>query len=80
MVRVPLGFPGSSGCKESACNVGDLGSIPGSARFLGEGNGWLLTPVFLPGLGSHSHHTEENPTDRRAWQPQSINSQRVRHD
>ena len=27
------GFPGSSACKESACNVGDLGSIPG------EGNG-----------------------------------------
>ena len=46
MVRVPLGFPGSSDCKESACNIGDLGSIPGSARFLGEGNGWLLSSIL----------------------------------
>ena len=26
------GFPGGSDCKESACNAGDLGSIPGSGR------------------------------------------------
>ena len=26
-------------CKESACNAGDVGSIPGSGRFPGEGNG-----------------------------------------
>ena len=31
------GFPGSSAGKESACNVGDLGSIPGLGRFPGEG-------------------------------------------
>ena len=31
--------------KEAACNVGDLGLIPGSGRFPGEGNGNL----FLPG-------------------------------
>ena len=33
------GFPGGSDGKESACNVGDLGSIPGSGRSPGEGNG-----------------------------------------
>ena len=27
---VEKGFPGGSDCKESACNAGDLGSIPGS--------------------------------------------------
>ena len=32
-------FPGGSVGKESACSVGDLGSIPGSGRFPGEGNG-----------------------------------------
>ena len=34
-----LGFPGGSASKESACNVGDLGSIPGLGRSPGEGNG-----------------------------------------
>ena len=33
-----LGFPGGSDGKESACNVGDLGLIPGSGRSPGEGN------------------------------------------
>ena len=33
------GFPGGSDNKESACNAGDTGSIPGSGRALGEGNG-----------------------------------------
>ena len=34
-----LGFPGSSDSKESVCNAGDLGLIPGSGSSLGEGNG-----------------------------------------
>ena len=34
-----MGFPGGSGDKESDCNAGDLGLIPGSGRFPGEGNG-----------------------------------------
>ena len=34
-----MGFPGGSEVKASACNVGDLGSIPGSGRSPGEGNG-----------------------------------------
>ena len=33
------GFPGGSDSEESACNAGDLGSIPGSGRSSGEGNG-----------------------------------------
>ena len=33
------GFPGGSAGKESACDVGDLGSIPGFGRSPGEGNG-----------------------------------------
>ena len=43
--------------KESACNAGDPGSIPGSERSPGEGNGY---PLQYPCL--------ENPTDRGAWQ------------
>ena len=50
------GFPGGSGGKESACNVGDLGSILGVGRFPGEGNGNPLQYSCL-----------ENPMDRGAW-------------
>ena len=50
------GFPGSSDGKASACNAGDLGSIPGSGRSPGEGNG---NPVQYSCL--------ENPMDQRAW-------------
>ena len=50
-----LGFPCDSAGKESACNVGDLGSIPGSGRSPGEGNGNPLQYSFL-----------ENPTDGEA--------------
>ena len=35
-----LGFPGDSASKESACNVGDLGLIPGLGRPPGEGNSY----------------------------------------
>ena len=37
-----LGFPVGSAVKESTCNVGDLGSIPGSGRSPGEGNDYPL--------------------------------------
>jgi len=50
------GFPGSSDGKESACSAGDLGSIPGSGRSPGEGNGSPLQYLCL-----------ENSMDRRAW-------------
>ena len=36
------GFPDDSGGKESACSAGYLGSIPGSRRSPGEGNGYPL--------------------------------------
>ena len=37
-----LGFSGGSDSKESPCNVGDLGSIPGLGRSPGEGKGYPL--------------------------------------
>ena len=43
-----MDFPGVSEGKESACDAGDLSSIPGSERSSGKGNG-SLTPIFLPG-------------------------------
>ena len=43
--------------KESTCNAGDLGSIPGSGRSPGEGNG---NPLQYSGLKS--------PIDKEAWQ------------
>ena len=42
MYIVLMGFPGGSAGKESACNAGDLGSIPGLERFPGEGKGYPL--------------------------------------
>ena len=51
-----MGFPGGSEVKVSACNVGDLGSIPGLGRSTGEGNGNPLQYSCL-----------ENPMDRGAW-------------
>ena len=45
-IIVFLGFPCGSAGKESACNVGDLGSIPGLGRFPWR-RGWLPTPIFL---------------------------------
>ena len=63
------GFPGGSDGKPSACNLGDLGLIPGLGRSPGEGNGnplqylaWKIT------------WTEEPD------KPQSMGSQRVKHN
>ena len=39
-IQAPLGFPGSSVGKESACNAGDHGLIPGPGRSAGEGTGY----------------------------------------
>ena len=38
-IYIYIGFPGGSDSEESACSVGDLGSIPGLGRSPGEGNG-----------------------------------------
>ena len=43
-----FGFPGSSDSKESSCNAGELGSIPGLGRRKWRRK-WQPTPVFLPG-------------------------------
>ena len=48
-------FPGGSDCKESSCNAGDLGSIPGLGRSPGEGNGNPLRYSCL-----------ENPHEQRS--------------
>ena len=42
-----MGFPGGSDGKESACNAGDLGLIPGLGRFPGEGHGKPLQYSYL---------------------------------
>ena len=62
-----MGFTGGSDGKESACNVGDLGSIPGLGRSPGEGKGYPIQYSCL-----------ENSKDRGAWQTPS--DFRVRHN
>ena len=52
-----MGFPGGLDGKESGCNAGDLGLIPGSERPPEEGNGNPLQYSCL-----------ENSMDRGAWQ------------
>ena len=59
-----------SACKESACDAGDLGSIPGLERSPGEGNG---NPFQYSGL--------ENSMDRGAWWATVHGvAKRLRHD
>ena len=58
IVLVP-GFSRSSVGKKSACNAGNLGSIPGSGKSPGKGNGNPLQYSCL-----------ENPRDRGLWQEQ----------
>ena len=61
-----MGCPGESDDKESACNVGDLGLVPGSRRCPGEGNDYSLQYSCL-----------ENSMDRGTWKPiQSIGLQK----
>ena len=52
-----MSFPRGSDDKMSAYNAGDLGSIPGSGRSPGDGNGNPLQYSCL-----------ENPMDRRTWE------------
>ena len=61
-----MDFPGASGYKASAYNAGDPGSIPGSGKSPGEGNG---NPLQL-----------ENPSDRGAGRLQYMGLQRVGYD
>ena len=61
-----MGFPGGADSKESACNTGDLGSIPGSGRSPGGGHGNPLQYSCL-----------ENSMDRDTGKLQSMGLQRV---
>ena len=62
-------FPGGSDGKESACNVGNLGLIPGSERSPREGNGYPLQHPYL-----------ENSMDSKPGGLQFLGSQRIGHD
>ena len=53
---IKWGFPGGSAVKNLPASAGDVGSIPGSGRSPGEGNG---NPLQYPCL--------RNPLDRGAW-------------
>ena len=64
-----LGFPGSSDGKESTCNAGDLGSIPGSGRSPGKGM------AIRSGILAWRIPWTEEPNVLL-----SMESQRVRHD
>ena len=64
------GFLSDSALKESIDNEGNVSSIPGSGRSLGEGNGNLFQYSCL-----------ENPMDRVAWKATSPWShKRIKHD
>ena len=69
MSKLRKGFPCSSVGKESACNAGDLGSIPGLGRSPGEGNGNPLQYSCL-----------ENPMDKGVWQATVHGVSRVGHN
>ena len=65
-IKLPMVFPPEAqNSKESTCNAGDQGSIPGSGRSSGEGNGKPLQYSCL-----------KNPMDRL----QSVGLQTVRHN
>ena len=61
-----MGFPGTSGGKESACSIGNPGSVPGLGRSPGEGHGNPLQYSCL-----------ESSIDRGAWWAAVHGSQRV---
>ena len=57
-----MGFSGGSVVRNLPANAGDMGSIPGSGRYLGEGNSNPL-PVFLPGKS----HGQRSPEGYSPW-------------
>ena len=64
-----MGCPGESDDKESACNVGDLGLMPGSERSPGERNGYLLQYSCL-----------ENSMDGGSWRATVHGVPKSQHD
>jgi len=57
-----MGFPGVSAGKESACNVGDLGSISELGKSPGEGTGY---PLQYCGLENSTYHIVHGVT--KSW-------------
>ena len=66
--HIHVGFPGGSVVKKPPANAEDLGSIPGSERSLGEGNG---NPLQCSCLGIHN--------DKGTWRA-IVLSVAVKHD
>ena len=68
MDRIPtqvfLDFPCDSAGKESACNAGDLGSIPGLGRFSGEGKGY---PLQYSGLENSMNYIVHGDAKTQTW-------------
>ena len=64
-----MGLPWWLSSKESTCNAGDMGLIPGSERAPGEENGYSLQYSCLG-----------NPMDREAWRATVHGVSRVRHN
>ena len=69
-VSLRMGFSVGLDSKESTCNAGNIGLIPGSGISQGKCNGYP-TPVLID---------LENSMDRATWQPQSMGLLRVWHD
>ena len=66
-----MGFPDSSIGKESACNAGDPGSIPGSGRCTGEGIGYPLQcswASLVAQLVKNPPAIQENWVGSRGWE------------
>ena len=65
-----LSFPHDSAGKESACNAGDLGSIPGLGRSTGEGNSYLLQyswPFLVAQMVKNPHAMRETCVQSLGW-------------
>ena len=60
----PGSFPGGSDSKESACNAGDLGLIPGSERSAGERIGY---PLQYSWASLVAHPVKNPPAMRETW-------------
>ena len=69
VIYLYLGFPGSSVGKESACNAGDQGLIPGLGRSPGKGTDNAL-----------QYYCPKNPMGKGAWQATVHGVIRVRHN
>jgi len=69
LLRFHIGLPWWPSGKESTCQVGDVGSIPGSGRSPGVGNG---NPLQCPCL--------ESPIGKGAWQVTVHDVTRAKHD